>query len=288
MRVLIVGCGYTGCAVGTALAKAGHHVAGMRRKASAETLLKSLGIQPIIADATVASDWRRLTPDYDWVINTVSSGGGTASDYRQIYLQTARNLMDWLVPNPPGKLIYTSSTGVYGQNNGELVTEDSPTNPEAETAQVLVETERLLLQAIPSIVLRVAGIYGPGRGYWLKQFLNGDARLEDKGDRYLNMVHQDDVAGALIASCENGQPGEVYNVVDDEPVQQVALFQWLAAHFGKPMPAQAELPSPTRKRGVTNKRVSNAKLKRELHYRFKYPSFREAVRAGALDLAAAA
>ena len=175
------------------------------------------------------------------------------------------------------------------ENNGELVTEEDPRRPQkAETAKVLVETERILLMlpsSIPSIVLRVAGIYGPGRGYWLKQFLNGDARLEGKGERYLNMVHQDDVAGAIVAGCEHGTPGAVYNLVDDEPVQQVELFRWLATQFGKPMPPQAELPPPPRKRGVTNKRVSNAKLKRELHYRFKYPSFREAVRAGALDLA---
>ncbi len=188
-----------------------------------------------------------------------------------------RNLLSWLSRSPPKKLIYTSSTSVYGQNDGSVVNEQSPAEPEAETSRVLIETEKLLLQSpkVPGVVLRLAGIYGPNRGYWFKQFLAGEAMISDKGERVFNMVHRDDIVGAIIAALDRGEPGRIYNVVDDEPVTQLDCFQWLAQRTGKPFPPLSNEPSSHRKRGASNKRVSNERLKRELKYRFQYPTFRE-------------
>jgi nucleoside-diphosphate-sugar epimerase len=125
------------------------------------------------------------------------------------------------------------------------------------------------------MILRCAGIYGPGRGYWLRQFLAGEAKMEGAGERWLNMIHRDDVGAAIRAAFEQGTPGEVYNVVDEEPVQERTLFAWLAEQLGKPMPPSvAETVQPGR-RAVTNKRVSNRKLKLALQCDLKYPSFRE-------------
>jgi nucleoside-diphosphate-sugar epimerase len=281
MRVLIIGCGYVGEALGSALVAAGHQVFGLRRSADACALVERAGISPLIADITNPATLAQLNPAYDWVINTVSSGGGTAGDYRSVYLQGTKNVLDWLAPKPPQKFIYTSSTSVYGQNDGSLVTEQSSTEPDTETARILVQTEQLLLNSssiIPAIVLRLAAIYGPGRGYWFKQFLAGDARIEGSGSRYLNMVHRDDVVGSIMAALETALAGSIYNVVDDEPVTQIEFFRFLAGHFNRPLPAAIPQDSVPRKRGATNKRVSNARLKRELHYEFKYPSFRDAIR----------
>jgi nucleoside-diphosphate-sugar epimerase len=125
------------------------------------------------------------------------------------------------------------------------------------------------------MILRVAGIYGPERGHWFKQFLKGEARLEDGGGRILNMIHRDDVIGCVIAALEHGRPGEIYNATDDEPVSQLDFSSWLAAATSLPMPAPAAENPPSRKRGATNKRVANRKLKTELSYRFEYPTFRE-------------
>ena len=144
---------------------------------------------------------------------------------------------------------------------------------------------------LPTVVLRVAGIYGPGRGWWFKQFLAGEARIEGEGRRHLNMIHREDVGGCIAAALECGQPGEIYNAVDDEPVAQRDFFAWLAQELGRPLPpAVAEDSGALRKRGVTNKRISIAKLKRELGYRFAFPTFREgyaaavaAVRAGTFN-----
>ena len=137
----------------------------------------------------------------------------------------------------------------------------------------------------PAVILRLAGIYGPGRGYWFKQYLKDEARIEGSGARILNMIHRDDVAGAIIAALKSGRPGEVYNVVDDEPVTQFHFFQWLSGPLGKELPPSVpEDPEAVRKRGVTNKKVSNRRLKMELGYQFKYPTFRQGYTAEILRL----
>jgi nucleoside-diphosphate-sugar epimerase len=125
--------------------------------------------------------------------------------------------------------------------------------------------------------MRLAGIYGPGRGHWFKQFLRGEARLEGEGSRLLNMIHRDDVVGAIIAALQGGVPfPSVFNVVDNEPVSQRDFFAWLARQLGKPMPPSVPADvEANRKRGVTNKRVSNQRLRKMLGYQFKYPTFRE-------------
>ena len=128
----------------------------------------------------------------------------------------------------------------------------------------------------PAVILRVAGIYGPGRGFWFRQFLRGEARIEGDGSRYLNMIHRDDVVGCIIAALKNGRPGEIYNAVDDEPVTQIEFFR-VARDNARQAPAAAVSDDAgiVRKRGATNKRVSNAKLRTELKYEFQFPDFRE-------------
>jgi nucleoside-diphosphate-sugar epimerase len=299
MKCLIVGCGYVGLPLGAELVRLGHEVAGLRRQALAENELKAAGIRPLVGDVTRPESLARLPHAFDWVVNCVASRGGTAEDYRRIYLQGTRHLMEWLSATPPQKFVYTGSTSVYGQTDGSPVKETSPTEPVVETAKVLRETEKLLLTAagerkFPAVILRVAGIYGPDRGHAFKQFLKNEARIEGDGSRFLNMIHRDDLIGCLIAVLKSGRAGEIYNTVDDEPVTQANFFQWLAEELGKaPPPMVPENPEADRKRGVTNKRVSNRKLKMELGHQFKYPNFRigysaeilRLERAGKLDAA---
>ncbi len=287
MRCLIVGCGYVGLPLGAELVRRGHEVFGLRRSAAEE--LKAAGIRPLVADITQPESLVKLPRDFGWVVNCAASGGGGADDYRKIYLEGNRNLVSWLADSPPQKFVYTSSTSVYGQNDGSLVTESSPAEPAADTAKVLVETEKLLLAAankkFPAIILRVAGIYGPERCHWVRQFLKDEAHLDGDGSRYSNMIHRDDVVGCIIAALKNGRAGEIYNAVDDEPVSQTDFFRWLAETLGKPLPASVSEDSGIiRKRGATNKRVSNRKLKLELCYQFQHPDFRRGYSAELLRI----
>ncbi len=280
-RVLIVGCGYIGLPLGHTLVKQGHQVFGLRRSEAGAAELTAAGITPLPADVTKAQTLAALPMEYDWVVNCAAAGGGSADDYRQLYVMGNFNLVDWLHPAPPRKYVYTSSTSVYGQNDGSLVVETDPIAPTAETARCLVEAENLLFSAyeklkFPVVVLRVAGIYGPGRGHWLRQLLHGEARIDGDGSRWLNMIHRDDVVGAIITALEHAPAGSVYNTVDNEPVAQRDFFAWLADRLNLPLPptAPADVES-FRKRGVTNKRVSNLRLKQQLGFQYKYPTFRQ-------------
>jgi nucleoside-diphosphate-sugar epimerase len=290
MRVLIVGCGYVGLPLGAELVKQGHEVFGLRRGLGGGADFKSAGIKPLAADITKAEQLAQLPGGYDWVVNCVSASGGGEEEYREVYLQGTRNLIEWLGAAPPKKFVYTSSTSVYGQDDGSLVKENSSTEPAVETGKILVETERVLLAAarerkFPAVILRLAGIYGPDRGHWLKLYMKNEARIEGNGARILNMIHRDDVVGAIIAALKNGRAGEVYNAVDDEPVSQLGFFQWLSGPLGKELPPSApEDVEAVRKRGVTNKKVSNRRLKMELGYQFKYPTFRQGYTAELLWL----
>lgn len=280
-RVLIVGCGYVGLALGARLVQAGHTVFGLRRSLAAGAELATAGITPLAGDLTRTDDLSRLPGPFDWVVNTVSSSRGGVAEYRDVYLDGTRNLLTWLRDRPPERLVYTSSTSVYGQTDGSWVDESSPTVPAEETGPVLVETETELLNAaragtVPAIVLRVAGIYGPGRGHLFQQFLRGEARIQGDGSRWLNMVHRDDVAGAIHAALKRGRPGEIHNVADNEPVSQLGFLSWLAAQLGRPLPpAASEAEATARKRGLTHKRVSNRKMRKELGWQPRFPTFRE-------------
>ena len=290
MRVLIVGCGYVGLPLGAELAKQGHEVFGLRRTAAAGTEMTAAGITPLTADISKPESLARLPGAFDWVADTVSSTQGGLEEYRQVYLEGSRNLIEWLSSAPPKKFVYTSSTSVYGQTDGSLVRETSVTEPASETGKVLLEAEKLLLTAaqqrkFPAVILRVAGIYGPERGHLFLKYLRNEARLEGKGERIINMIHRDDVAGTIIAALKNGRPGEIYNAVDDEPVRQIHFFRWLSETLGKWMPpAATETESSQSKRGFTNKKVSNRRLKMELGYQFKHPTFRQGYTAEILRL----
>jgi nucleoside-diphosphate-sugar epimerase len=289
MRVLIVGCGYVGLPLGKELVRRGHEVFGLRRSVLAEAELLVAGIVPIHADITQPEILAKLPRNFDWVVNCAASGGGGAADYRKIYLEGNRNLVAWLAGSPLEKFVYTSSTSVYGQNDGSVVTEKSLVEPEADTSKILVEAEKLLLYAVakhrfPAVILRVAGIYGPARGHWFKQFLRGEARIEGDGSRFLNMIHRDDLIGVICAALETGKPGEIFNVADCEPVAQLKFFEWLAAELKRPLPPKVVADVEIwRRRGVTNKRISNAKVRTELKYEFQFPDFRAGYKAPCVE-----
>lgn len=278
MRTLIVGCGYVGVAIAARLHQAGHEVFGLRRSAVAPTA--SAGIQPVQADVTDPESLAALPVPLDWVVYCVSAGRSAPDTYRAAYLEGTRNLLKRLSAAPPQRFLYTSSSGVYGQNDGSWVTESSEAIPPGETGRILAEAEQLVLHpdsaaVSPGIVVRLAGIYGPGRDYWRRQFLEGNATLDGDGSRCLNMIHREDVAGAVVAALERGRAGEIYNVVDNEPIPQKELFQWLSRRMGRPMPSPGPSRDSLRKRGVTNKRISNRKLREQLNYQLQYPTFRE-------------
>jgi nucleoside-diphosphate-sugar epimerase len=281
MRVLIIGCGYVGLPLGAELARLGHEVFGLTRTGVTGPALSERGIRPLVADITLPSSLQCLPQPFDWVINTVASNRGGPEEYRLTYLEGMRNIVRWLEASPPKKFVYTSSTSVYGQTDGSVVKESSPTEPKNELGQVLLAAEQWLLEAarskrFPAVILRAAAIYGPGRGHLFLQYLKNEARIPGRGERLVNMIHRDDLASCILAALQSGRPGEIYNATDDEPVPQIHFFRWLSETLGKNMPPFVrEDEAAPRKRALTHKKVSNRKLRMELGCALRYPTFRQ-------------
>jgi nucleoside-diphosphate-sugar epimerase len=275
-RALIAGCGFTGQAAARLLQSAGWEVTGVTRSEESTERLSTPALRVIACDISDAGMVKSKLPEFekiDALVDCVSSGRGGTEAYRKNYLQGARNLLEIVRPR---NFIFTSSTSVYAQNDGSWVTEASPAEPANDTGQILRETEELVL-AHGGTVARLAGIHGPGRWVLLQKFLDGTAVIEGDGSRWVNQVHRDDAAGAVAFLLNNHAAPGIYNVSDGAPLTQLDCYKILAAHFQKPLPP----PGPvdiSRKRGVTNKRVSNEKL-RVLGWQPQFASMRDAIRA---------
>jgi nucleoside-diphosphate-sugar epimerase len=274
-RILIAGCGYVGAATADLFHRAGWEVEGWMHSAAsaAELAAKPYPVRAVdICGSEVAGD-------FEVVIHCASSGGGGAEAYQRIYLEGARNLLQKLRPH---RLIFTSSTSVYAQTTGEWVDEESAAEPALETGRILRAAEELVRQSGGTIA-RLAGIYGPGRSALLRKFLADEAGLDGDGSRYLNHIHRDDVAAALFLFAGLPNEGMVVNVADDEPITQRAAYEWLAERLARPLPPRADRPEK-RKRGASNKRVRNAKL-RSLGWKPLFPNFASGMEGSVLPAA---
>ena len=285
MRVAILGCGYVGIELGRQLRARGDDAIGVRRTREGCEAIEEAGFESVRADVT-DPDGLGSVPDVDALVFAASSGGRGAEAAREVYVEGLRTVIDHFTARerPPDRLVYTSSTGVYGDHGGDWVDEETPIEPTTEKTRVLAEAEELALRSESSIdgtVARFAGLYGPDR-YRLERYLEGPVT-----EGYLNMVHRDDAAGAVRFLLEEDLARrEVVLVADDEPVEKWAFADWLAEQCGVEEPpkrtkeerlADADLSEPARRRIVTSKRCSNAKL-RELGYELEFPTFREGYR----------
>ena len=280
-RILIAGCGYVGSATADLFHDAGWQVEGWTASSESAGELAKTARYPVAAvDLTVRGAVAGAASRFDAVIQSASSRGGGADDYRRIYAGGARNLV---AAFPDSVLLFTSSTSVYAQSHGEWVTEESAAEPVHETGHVLRETEEFVL-AQKGIVARLAGIYGPGRSALLRKFLEGKAVLEAGSGRFLNQAHRDDIAAALFLLVRRAiekrptwaeEASRIYNVSDHHPISQRECYEWLAARLGRPLPPGADAP-PNPKRGASNKRVSSRKLQ-TIGWSPRYPTFQEAM-----------
>jgi nucleoside-diphosphate-sugar epimerase len=278
-RVLIAGCGYLGTAAADLFHDAGWLVEGWVHSEASVSRLIGEPYSVRAVDIAKADEVRRARNEFELVLHCASSGGGDAESYRRLYFEGARNL---LVELQPVRFIYTSSTSVYAQTGGEWVTEESLAEPAHATGRILRQTEELVKQS-GGVIVRLAGIYGPGRSALLRKFLGREARIEGSGERFLNQAHRDDIAAALLHLSALPSESEIFNVVDNQPLTQRECYQWLATRLNRPLPPVVAAPE-TRKRGASNKRVSNQKL-RALGWEPKYPTFQIGMETSVLPAA---
>ncbi len=252
----------------------GHQVDGwVHSTASADTLAGAGFHRLIIGNVGASVIWDQIDRDYDQVIHCASSSRGGPEAYQEVFLWGGM-LMNQRQPR--ARRLMISSTSVYGQVGGELVNEESTAEPGTETGKILRAAETNALEAGVTVV-RSSGIYGPGRAALWEKFRRGDAVIEGDGLRWINQIHQRDLVQALFHLIDHGEAGQIYNATDHCPVTQLDFYTWCSDFLRQPMPPYGPV-NTQRKRGLTNKRVSNAKLC-ATGWAPVYPSFREGLRA---------
>jgi nucleoside-diphosphate-sugar epimerase len=267
MKLLLIGHGYLGHAIAREFTHYGWEV-------TAASL--SGGEASLACDVSDLAAVLNL-PKTDFIIHCAASGRGGAEAYQRVYVDGCRNL---LTAFPGIPLLFTSSTSVYAQIDGSIITEESPAIPDRDTGQLLLDAENLTL-ASNGIVARLSGIYGPGRSVILKKFLSEEAVIEEDGRRFLNQIHRDDAARAIFHLTASKAHG-IFNVSDSTPLTQLACYENLGRLFGKPLPPTGPRDL-NRKRGWTHKQVSNGKL-RSTGWQPDFPSFIDAAASVAKTL----
>ena len=271
-RVLIAGCGDLGTEAGLRFAAAGFAVSGWRR---------SPGKLPAAIEGTAADLTDAALPpvpaDTDVVVITPAARERTEAAYRATYRDGVAHVLDALERDDvqPRRILLVSSTAVYGDADGAWVDELTPAEPTTPTAKVLREAEQLLLARRPdATVLRLAGIYGPGRTRLIDSVRSGTAAAHP--GQLTNRIHRDDAAAALVHLAGLPDPASLYLGVDDLPVEQAEVLAFLSSELGLPAPKTDPDAGPSSRGG--NRRLSNARL-RGSGFAFTYPTYREGYRA---------
>lgn len=285
-RLVIFGCGYVGGALAAVAQAGGARVTALTRNAARADELRRRGIDVVVGDLA-RTDWHAaIAPGPDFVLNAVSAAAFTPDGYRHSYVDGARSILAWAGRggSPVGTLVYTSSTGVYPQDGGVRVDESAPLVGAGPTGQVLAEAEEVFRRAPAPVVgrafiLRLAGIYGPGRHALLDQLRAGVEVIAGRGGHRLNLVHRDDVVGAVSACFGARQEiaGGTFNVSDGQPASRAEVVAWLAAQLGRPAPRFDEAAPTTRRggAGVPDRVIMSEALRGAVGWSPQFPSFRK-------------
>lgn len=282
-QTLVFGCGYLGFRVAQKLKILDNRVWGVTRSESKANQFREQGIIPVIADWTDTQSLRDL-PSVDQILVAVSYDRNSQISRHDSQVGGLANLLANL--SPTVNVCYISTTGVYHQTDGDWVDEYSPCEPEQAGGQVHLAAEQLLRDMRPesqSTVLRLSGIYGPGRIPRVADVLAGRP-IASPQHGYLNLIHVDDAVDAVISAWENARE-QLYLVSDDRPVVRGDFYRQIARKFNAPEPSFVEPPedAPVKMRSSSNKRIANRRMKRDLIQNLKFPTFLEGLNAESMQ-----
>jgi nucleoside-diphosphate-sugar epimerase len=279
-RALVIGCGYLGLRAGELLVRRGFRVTGTTTRKERFTEIEARGIEPAVLDLERPGDSVVWAAEYEAALHCAAPRGGSArAVFLDGMLEAARRIA-FRPGAPRSAFVYASSTGVHPEREGSPVDENSPADPVEERHRVLREAEEMLLGlarsgSLPAIVLRFAGLYGPGRSpvEWLRRDEMRQRILRGRADAFLNWIRIEDAAEAAVLAIERGRPGEVYLISDGSPVRRADFYETAARAGGM------EAPLFEGKDDDLGKRCSNAKARKELGFSPRFPSYREGLAA---------
>ncbi|MFI5458744.1 MAG: SDR family oxidoreductase [Isosphaerales bacterium] len=277
MTTLIIGCGYLGQRAGVLLRRRGERVYGTVRSQGRAAEIAGLGIEPVVADVLEPDSIRGL-PAAECILYCVGFDRSAGASMRTVYVDGLRNVLDCLLSGAT-RFVFASSTGVYGQTGGEWVDEETPPGPRHESGKLCLGAEERVRSwdsernsGSSAIVLRFAGLYGPGRIVRRAMLERGEP-IPGGPDRFLNLIHIDDAARAAVAALATGVAHPIYVIADDRPVTRREYYSRVATLLGAPEPRFA-LPQPgtlEATRDETNKRIANRRMRAELVLDLVYP-----------------
>ncbi len=281
MSKLIFGAGYLGRRVAQRWRDAGDQVFVVTRSDDKAREFERQGFLPIVGDVMRPASLAGL-PVADSVLYSIGYDRNAGVSRHALYVDGLRAALDAL-PKETGTFLYISSTGVYGQSHDEFVDERSPCEPVREGGRACLAAEQTL-GAHPlgqrAIILRMAGLYGPGRIPNSAAIRRGEPiGVAEHG--YLNLIHIDDAAKIVVQANRRVRPPRMFVVSDGHPVQRRTYYEELARQLGAPVPrfVAPAADSPGASRAESSKRINNARLVAELDVRWAYPSFREGLAA---------
>ena len=289
----IFGCGYVGLAVAQWAVSSGLRVIALTRNAGQASVLRERGVHQVLAAELDSNSWHsRIDPRVEYILTTVGSAGGGLSGYRKSYLNGQRSIFRWLGKARPLAYIYTSSTSVYPQTQGEQVHEETATEGVGKAGRMLLEAESLVRSHCRRFgswfILRLAGIYGPGRHHYIDRLRRGETAFSGSPDTYLNLIHRDDAASAIAMLIQRAGtvPSGTYNLTDGHAATRGEVVSWLAHALSASRPSLSVDPSPhgghcksPRIARSANRVVDNRRLRKALGWGPRFASYREGYEA---------
>ncbi|WP_217646995.1 SDR family oxidoreductase [Planctomicrobium piriforme] len=268
IQILIIGCGYLGLRAAHAWLERGHIVSALTRSSQRAAEWERIGIQPVVGDVLDPASLESL-PTADVCLYAVGYDRTAPADKRSVYVDGLANVLAEIRPKIP-RLIYISSTSVYGQDHGETVNEDSPCVPISEGGEICLAAEQLIRQAtgadFRSCILRLAGIYGPQRLIARVEQLRAGTPLTGNPEAWLNLIHVDDAVSAVLRLAEQDSFGPLYLLSDASPLRRREFYAGIAELVGAPAPVFVA-------GGETglNKRCDSTRIRHELNWELQYP-----------------